>query len=246
MPDPGDGSMTFFYTNQQSARLMFYHDHAFGITRLNVYAGEAAPYIIQDQTEQELIAANKIPAATIPLVIQDKTFVDASKILDTDPTWNWGTTPGTPNTGDLWLPHYDENCSDPAALCAGQPPEIPGTPNPSMGMEAFFDTAIVNGTAFPTLTVDPKAYRFRILNAANDRFWNLQLYKADPATLSADLRTLTEVKMVPAAPGSAGRWSGRGRPRPDDRRPLLHPDRQRGRLPAGADGDPQPADRLEP
>ena len=42
MPNPGPGSQTFFYSNQQSARLMFYHDHAFGITRLNVYAGEAA------------------------------------------------------------------------------------------------------------------------------------------------------------------------------------------------------------
>jgi hypothetical protein len=41
--DPNDGEMTFYYTNQQSARLMFYHDHAWGITRLNVYAGEAAP-----------------------------------------------------------------------------------------------------------------------------------------------------------------------------------------------------------
>ncbi|MHB1477809.1 MAG: cupredoxin domain-containing protein, partial [Coriobacteriia bacterium] len=30
MPDPGDGSMTFYYTNQQSARLMFYHDHSYG------------------------------------------------------------------------------------------------------------------------------------------------------------------------------------------------------------------------
>ena len=49
MPDPGDGSMTFYYSNQQSARLMFYHDHAFGITRLNVYAGEAAGYVITDQ-----------------------------------------------------------------------------------------------------------------------------------------------------------------------------------------------------
>ena len=48
MPDPGPGSMTFFYTNQQSARLMFYHDHAYGITRLNVYAGEAAGYLVQD------------------------------------------------------------------------------------------------------------------------------------------------------------------------------------------------------
>ena len=41
-----DGCTTFYYTNQQSARLMFYHDHAWGITRLNVYAGEAAGYLI--------------------------------------------------------------------------------------------------------------------------------------------------------------------------------------------------------
>ncbi len=46
-----------------------------------------------------------------------------------------------------------------------------------MGMEAFNDTPIVNGTAYPTTTVDPKAYRFRILNAANDRFCNLSLVR---------------------------------------------------------------------
>jgi hypothetical protein len=40
---------------------MFYHDHAWGITRLNVYAGEAAPYIITDDTEQALIDAGTIP-----------------------------------------------------------------------------------------------------------------------------------------------------------------------------------------
>ncbi len=39
---PTDGTMTLYYTNAMSARLMFYHDHAYGITRLNVYAGEAA------------------------------------------------------------------------------------------------------------------------------------------------------------------------------------------------------------
>ena len=49
-----DGCQTFYYTNQQSARLMFYHDHAWGITRLNVYAGEAAGYLITDDTEQAL------------------------------------------------------------------------------------------------------------------------------------------------------------------------------------------------
>ena len=67
VPDMGDsgnatdGEMTFYYTNQQSARLMFYHDHAWGITRLNVYAGEAAPYIIQDATEQALVGQRTHP-----------------------------------------------------------------------------------------------------------------------------------------------------------------------------------------
>ena len=31
---------------------MFYHDHSWGITRLNVYAGEAAGYLITDATEK--------------------------------------------------------------------------------------------------------------------------------------------------------------------------------------------------
>ena len=56
-----DGCQTFYYTNQQSARLMFYHDHAWGITRLNVYAGEAAGYLITDPTEQSLISRGLIP-----------------------------------------------------------------------------------------------------------------------------------------------------------------------------------------
>ena len=33
---------------------MFYHDHAWGITRLNVYAGEAAGYLLTDAMEQKL------------------------------------------------------------------------------------------------------------------------------------------------------------------------------------------------
>ena len=63
---------------------------------------------------------------------------------------------------------------------------IPGTPNISVGMEQFNDTPTVNGTAYPTTTVEPKAYRFRILNAANDRFFNLQWYVGDPSTASTD------------------------------------------------------------
>ncbi|HEX5950628.1 MAG TPA: hypothetical protein VFZ96_06465, partial [Actinomycetota bacterium] len=91
-----DGCMTFYYTNQQSARLMFYHDHAWGITRLNVYAGEAAGYVITDDTEKALVSKGLIPNgnATIPLVIQDRTFVPQDQQLyEQDPTWDaarWG------------------------------------------------------------------------------------------------------------------------------------------------------------
>ena len=57
---PDDGCQTFYYTNQQSARLMFYHDHAFGTTRLNVYLGEAAGYLIGDDTEKSLLPTTPI------------------------------------------------------------------------------------------------------------------------------------------------------------------------------------------
>jgi len=118
--NPGPGALTYFYTNQQSARLLFYHDHAWGITRLNVYAGEAAGYIITDATETALFSQPPLNALAgmLPLVIQDKTFVDPLTIRDTDPTWAWGTTlpnfvanPTTsgqgmnPVAGDFWWPH---------------------------------------------------------------------------------------------------------------------------------------------
>jgi FtsP/CotA-like multicopper oxidase with cupredoxin domain len=259
--NPGPGSQTFYYTNQQSSRLLFYHDHAWGITRLNVYAGEAAGYVIRDAVEQALISggtvggrtflANTIPGAVageeIPLIIQDKTFVNATLggdatvyTMATDPTWAWGSNPAqpvtaSPVTGDLWWPHvympaqnpYNPDLSginamgrwhygpwffpstptcgssaqaippfcvttgpaaNPYSNGGDQPPEIPGTPNPSWGAEAFLDTMMVNGTVYPKLSVEAKPYRFRILNASHDRFLNLQLYRAtsivNPATFT--------------------------------------------------------------
>jgi len=259
MPVPADGSATYYYTNQQSSRLLWYHDHAFGITRLNVYVGEAGGYILSDKYEQDLINRGIIPLDQIPLIIQDKTYVNATEIRNYDPLWNWGSGDLVngiryPVEGDLWLPHvympaqtsvagmagvnpfgrwmygpwfypatvvpkgpvpnpyYDPDCSSPLkevyARCTtpGQPVQIPGTPHPSMGMEAFQDSAVVNGTVFPSLTVDPRAYRFRILNAANDRAWNLSFYVADPDQPSPDGRllapnrsNLTEVRVAPAS-----------------------------------------------
>ena len=60
---------------------------------------------------------------------------------------------------------------------------MPGTPDVSVVGETFFDTPVVNGTAYPTLTFDPKAYRFRILSAGDDRFWNLSFFQAAPLTI---------------------------------------------------------------
>ena len=52
----------------------------------------------------------------------------------------------------------------------------------------IYDTPLVNGTAYPTMTVEPKAYRFRLLNAANDRFFNLQWYVADSSGTEVALK----------------------------------------------------------
>ncbi len=67
-----------------------------------------------------------------------------------------------------------------------------------MGMEHYNDTPLVNGTAYPVLEVKPKSYRLRVLNAANDRFFNLQMYVADGSVVTDDGRRNTEVKMIPA------------------------------------------------
>ncbi len=63
--------------------------------------------------------------------------------------------------------------------------------NPSLIPEAFLDTTIINGACYPYLQVQQRHYRFRILNGNQARFYNLQLYYADPAFP-------TEIKMVAA------------------------------------------------
>jgi spore coat protein A len=69
---PNYVSNTSRYPNDQSAATLWYHDHALGITRLNVYAGLAGFYIIRDPQEDELA----LPRGDfdIPLMIQDRTF----------------------------------------------------------------------------------------------------------------------------------------------------------------------------
>lgn len=69
---PTFANEVYYYPNKQSATTLFYHDHALGITRLNVYAGLAGAYIIRDEIEENL----NLPKGEfeIPLIIQDRTF----------------------------------------------------------------------------------------------------------------------------------------------------------------------------
>ena len=61
--NPGPGSQTYYWTNQQSSRLMFYHEHAWGITRLGVYVGKVLQVTLSGTTtEMELINWGSSPA----------------------------------------------------------------------------------------------------------------------------------------------------------------------------------------
>ena len=243
-PAANDGLATYYYPNAQSGRLMFYHDHAYGITRLNVYAGEAAGYLLTDSTENTLQTAGVLPGAIpvntttnapnlgaadlahlVPLIIQDKTFVPGDIDIQ-DNAWNpWRTATGIAGgvPGDLWFPHKYEPNQDPTSLSGASlfgrwdygpwfwppmpsalplPGENPNLSNPwvysqSIVPEAFMDTMLVNGTAYPYLEVQPTAYRIRLLNACNDRNLNLSMFVADTGGGSGASFTAT----VPVFPG---------------------------------------------
>ncbi len=262
MPPSGDGSYTLYFPNNLSGRLMMYHDHTSGLTKVNVYEGMAAGYVVYDPTELAMVAKaiNSNPATTtglldtvgIPLVIQDKTFVPknmgAGPVQSQDAKWDlnhWG------KEGDFFFPHVYETNQDPNSIDGTNPvgrwdwgpwfwPVFPAQlslPSGDYGHatatpEAFMDTPIVNGQAYPTMTVEPKTYRFRILSVANDRSQNLGLYQAvDANGVLCDAKNpnpavapiapggvgtpaaCTEIKMVPAQPtaGFPATWPTDGR-----------------------------------
>ncbi len=165
------GQTEYYYPNEQSARMLWYHDHAHDITRLNAYAGIATAYILRDGFEGNLRDLG-LPdfvengGREIPIVIQDKVFV-GPQISIADPTW-----PGPTSAGSLWYPHVYER----------KQWKFKGNttvPDPSIVPEMFGDTMLVNGTVYPVANVEARRYRLRVLNACQARFLNLQLYVAD-------------------------------------------------------------------
>ncbi len=65
--------VVYYYPNAQRAATRWYHDHALGITRLNVYMGLAGFYLIRDPAAEGPL---NLPSGEfdVPLCIQDRAF----------------------------------------------------------------------------------------------------------------------------------------------------------------------------
>jgi len=86
----GGKSSICHYPNQQDACLLWYHDHAMGINRLNIYAGLLGLYIIRDGAEDALGLPGG--AYEIPLVLFDRKFTVDGQLeygVSPDPAAPW-------------------------------------------------------------------------------------------------------------------------------------------------------------
>ncbi len=72
-------SVRYHYPNAQPAAPLWYHDHALGITRLNLYAGLSGFYMLRDEEEDRM----SLPAGEyeIPLMLQDKALDDHGQLI---------------------------------------------------------------------------------------------------------------------------------------------------------------------
>jgi spore coat protein A, manganese oxidase len=127
---PGKSSL-YYYPNQQDAAMLWYHDHALGINRLNVYAGLLGAFFIRDSAEDAL----NLPKGKyeIPLILFDRLFTHDAQLL----------YPASPDPQSPWVP------------------------------EVMGNAMLVNGKLFPYLEVEPRKYRFRLLNGSNSRIHHL-------------------------------------------------------------------------
>ena len=97
-------SRTSHYPNAQDASLLWYHDHAMGITRLNLYAGLFGAFVVRDAAEDAL----GLPAGDyeIPLILYDRN-------LGLDGQLSY------PVSGDPYAPWVSE-CYGSTTLCNGK------------------------------------------------------------------------------------------------------------------------------
>jgi bilirubin oxidase len=154
------GSAVFQYPNDQPASTIWYHDHTLGMTRLNVYAGPAGLFLIRggpfDLSPGVLPGPAPVVGSNpfgnfyeIPLAIQDRTFNE---------------------DGSLFYPKSRRFFDD------FEGPYVPDSDiAPIFNPEFFGNTMLVNGRTWPVLDVEPRRYRFRLLNGCDSRTLVLKL-----------------------------------------------------------------------
>jgi FtsP/CotA-like multicopper oxidase with cupredoxin domain len=152
---PAFSTNTYTYPNGQEATTLWFHDHALGMTRLNVYSGLAGFYLIRDARDTGA-RTNPIglPGGSFEqeLMIADRQFDVRGNILfpDGTPTLNPTGINGPPPNPDhhpFWIPEF------------------------------FGDVMTVNGKSWPFFRVQPRRYRFRVVNSSNARFLQMQLMR---------------------------------------------------------------------
>jgi len=155
---PGGFTTKFRYDNDVPAGNLWYHDHALGITRLNVYAGLAGFYFVRDEYDTGK-PDNPLGLPAWPYekayAIQDRMFRDTGEFF-------YSAFPGDP--------FYDDFITGQATL---PPNQFPGG-GPTALAEFFGDHMVVNGVIWPYENVEPRNYRMHLLNGTDSRFMAVQ------------------------------------------------------------------------
>lgn len=125
---------TCHYDNRQQPGNLWYHDHAMGLTRINILAGLFGAYIIRHPKSEAPLRLPSGDEFDRPLIVFDRSFS---------------------TNGSIYLNRVGDN------------PSI----HPHWRPEYYGNTIIVNGKAWPRMTVRRRKYRFRVLNASNARFF---------------------------------------------------------------------------
>lgn len=144
----------------EAAGTCWYHDHALGVTRLNVYAGLAGFFIVRDEADTGLQDnALGLPAAPYELgfAVQDRMFRHTGELF-------YPAYPGDP----LYSEFIDEEGVE-------LPEELFPDGGPTALAEFFGDHMVVNGVIWPQYDVEQRQYRVRLLNGCDSRFMRLRL-----------------------------------------------------------------------
>jgi spore coat protein A len=165
----GPGFSIFQYPNNQRESTLWYHDHALGMTRLNVYAGPAGFFLVRGgpSGDKAIVDSRTNTTAILPspapkegdMFPPNKTYYEIP-IAVQDRAFN--------ANGSLFYPNSREFFD---AATAEDPGFIPFTDlSPIWNPEFFGNMIMVNGNTWPFQTVEQRRYRLRFLNGCQSRF----------------------------------------------------------------------------